>query len=101
MKVNPHDCKCIIDRLFTGQLQSDLTCTKCGRVSTTVDPYWDISLELNGQYHPVPQQSAKRSAAAAAALVPSTPSPSDSDTQSSSIGEAANHERTLDECLNK
>jgi len=30
MKQNPHDCKCIIDRLFTGQLQSDLTCTKCG-----------------------------------------------------------------------
>uniref|UniRef100_A0A915DVN6 ubiquitinyl hydrolase 1 n=1 Tax=Ditylenchus dipsaci TaxID=166011 RepID=A0A915DVN6_9BILA len=46
MKVNPHECKCIIDRLFTGQLQSDLTCTRCGRVSTTVDPYWDISLEL-------------------------------------------------------
>jgi len=46
MKVNPHECKCIIDRLFTGQLQSDLTCNKCGRVSTTVDPYWDISLEL-------------------------------------------------------
>lgn len=48
MKVNPHECKCIIDRLFTGQLQSDLTCSRCGRVSTTVDPYWDISLELNG-----------------------------------------------------
>uniref|UniRef100_A0A915MTB6 Ubiquitin carboxyl-terminal hydrolase n=1 Tax=Meloidogyne javanica TaxID=6303 RepID=A0A915MTB6_MELJA len=32
MKQNPHDCKCIIDRLFTGQLQSDLTCTKCGFV---------------------------------------------------------------------
>ncbi|KAI1727563.1 ubiquitin carboxyl-terminal hydrolase domain-containing protein [Ditylenchus destructor] len=46
MKVNPHECKCIIDRLFTGQMQSDLTCTRCGRVSTTVDPYWDISLEL-------------------------------------------------------
>lgn len=30
MKVNPHECKCIIDRLFTGQMQSDLTCTRCG-----------------------------------------------------------------------
>nr|CAD2198728.1 unnamed protein product [Meloidogyne enterolobii] len=50
MKQNPHDCKCIIDRLFTGQLQSDLTCTKCGRISTKLDPYWDISLELlNGK----------------------------------------------------
>lgn len=47
---NPHECKCIIDRLFTGQLQSDLTCTKCGRISTKLDPYWDISLELlNGK----------------------------------------------------
>jgi ubiquitin carboxyl-terminal hydrolase 22/27/51 len=30
MKVNPQECKCIIDRLFTGQLQSDLTCSRCG-----------------------------------------------------------------------
>lgn len=30
MKVNPNECRCIIDRLFTGQLQSDLTCGKCG-----------------------------------------------------------------------
>lgn len=50
MKQNPHECKCIIDRLFTGQMQSDLTCTKCGRISTKLDPYWDISLELlNGK----------------------------------------------------
>ncbi|CAD5210219.1 unnamed protein product [Bursaphelenchus okinawaensis] len=41
-----HECKCIIDKLFTGKLQSDLTCMKCGRVSTTVDPFWDISLDL-------------------------------------------------------
>ncbi|CAD5215041.1 unnamed protein product [Bursaphelenchus xylophilus] len=40
------ECKCIIDQLFTGRLQSDLTCMKCGRISTTVDPFWDISLDL-------------------------------------------------------
>uniref|UniRef100_A0A914DHB0 Ubiquitin carboxyl-terminal hydrolase n=2 Tax=Acrobeloides nanus TaxID=290746 RepID=A0A914DHB0_9BILA len=51
MKVNPNECRCIIDRLFTGQLQSDLTCGKCGNVSTTVDPYWDISLELLTAHH--------------------------------------------------
>ncbi|KAI6172006.1 Ubiquitin carboxyl-terminal hydrolase [Aphelenchoides besseyi] len=55
MKSNPSECKCIIDRLFTGRLQSDLTCMRCGRISTTVDPFWDISLELvstntNGHY---------------------------------------------------
>lgn len=47
IKMNPQtECKCIIDRLFTGRLQSDLTCRRCGRISTTVDPFWDISLEL-------------------------------------------------------
>ncbi|KAI6184228.1 Ubiquitin carboxyl-terminal hydrolase [Aphelenchoides bicaudatus] len=54
IKSNPNECRCIIDRLFTGRLQSDLTCMRCGRVSTTVDPFWDISLELvsnsGGQY---------------------------------------------------
>ncbi|MFH4976615.1 hypothetical protein AB6A40_003324 [Gnathostoma spinigerum] len=41
-----HECNCIIDWIFTGKLQSDLTCSNCGGVSTTVDPYWDISLDL-------------------------------------------------------
>ncbi|KAF8360632.1 hypothetical protein PRIPAC_87555, partial [Pristionchus pacificus] len=40
------DCKCIIDQLFTGQLQSDLFCLSCGNISTKVDPCWDISLNL-------------------------------------------------------
>lgn len=40
------DCNCIIDRIFTGGLQSDVTCQNCGGISTTVDPYWDISLDL-------------------------------------------------------
>lgn len=26
---NPHHCNCIIDQIFTGGLQSDVTCQKC------------------------------------------------------------------------
>uniref|UniRef100_A0A183C5X3 ubiquitinyl hydrolase 1 n=1 Tax=Globodera pallida TaxID=36090 RepID=A0A183C5X3_GLOPA len=70
MKQNPHECKCIIDRLFTGHLQSDLTCTRCQRVSTTVDPYWDISLELlNGCRRPAAVADGGGTAVAAAASV--------------------------------
>lgn len=39
-------CNCIIDQIFTGGLQSDVTCMKCNNVSTTIDPFWDISLDL-------------------------------------------------------
>ncbi|XP_060063391.1 ubiquitin carboxyl-terminal hydrolase 22-like [Ylistrum balloti] len=43
---NPHHCNCIIDQIFTGGLQSDVTCQQCNNVSTTIDPIWDISLDL-------------------------------------------------------
>ena len=39
-------CRCIIDRIFTGRLQSDVACSRCGHNSRTLDPYWDISLDL-------------------------------------------------------
>lgn len=26
---NPHHCNCIIDQIFTGGLQSDVTCKQC------------------------------------------------------------------------
>jgi len=39
-------CNCIIDQIFTGGLQSDVVCLACHGVSTTVDPFWDISLDL-------------------------------------------------------
>jgi len=39
-------CNCIIDQIFTGGLQSDVTCQSCNNVSTTIDPFWDISLDL-------------------------------------------------------
>ncbi|XP_027287819.1 ubiquitin carboxyl-terminal hydrolase 51 [Cricetulus griseus] len=47
---NPNSCNCIIDQIFTGGLQSDLTCQVCHGVSTTIDPCWDISLDLPGSY---------------------------------------------------
>lgn len=41
-----HDCECIIHRIFTGRLQSDVRCTACNYVSTTIDPFWDLSLGI-------------------------------------------------------
>ncbi|KAG9316072.1 hypothetical protein JVU11DRAFT_3740 [Chiua virens] len=42
-------CNCIIHQTFAGQLQSDVTCERCGNVNSTVDPMLDISLELRGK----------------------------------------------------
>ncbi|OJA12768.1 hypothetical protein AZE42_07914 [Rhizopogon vesiculosus] len=39
-------CNCIIHQTFAGQFQSDVTCEKCGNVTSTIDPMLDISLEL-------------------------------------------------------
>lgn len=47
---NPMHCTCIIDQIFTGRLQSDVVCQACNGVSTTIDPFWDISLDL-GEVH--------------------------------------------------
>ncbi|TSK87591.1 Ubiquitin carboxyl-terminal hydrolase 22 [Bagarius yarrelli] len=49
---NPNHCNCIIDQIFTGGLQSDVTCQVCHGVSTTIDPFWDISLDLPGSSTP-------------------------------------------------
>lgn len=43
------DCECIAHRVFSGLLQSDVTCTTCGSISTTYDPCVDISLDLDMQ----------------------------------------------------
>lgn len=48
---NPHHCNCIIDQIFTGGLQSDVICQACKTVSTTIDPFWDISLDLGSSSH--------------------------------------------------
>ena len=43
---NSSTCDCIVDTIFTGKLQSDVVCQTCKSVSTTIDPFWDISLDL-------------------------------------------------------
>lgn len=45
---NPNCCNGIIDQIFIGGLQSDVTCQAYHSVSTTIDPCWDISLDLPG-----------------------------------------------------
>jgi ubiquitin carboxyl-terminal hydrolase 22/27/51 len=60
--IPPSACTCIVDSIFTGKLQSDVVCQVCKGVSTTVDPFWDISLDLptgalqNGVVQPISLQ---------------------------------------------
>jgi ubiquitin carboxyl-terminal hydrolase 22/27/51 len=44
------DCRCIVHRVFSGLLRSDVTCTVCGFTSTTYDPCVDISLDLEPDF---------------------------------------------------
>lgn len=39
----------IVD-IFVGQLRSALTCTQCGYVSNTFDPFWDLSLPIKKSF---------------------------------------------------
>ncbi|XP_024534516.1 ubiquitin carboxyl-terminal hydrolase 22 isoform X1 [Selaginella moellendorffii] len=45
-KGNDAECRCIVHRVFSGLLRSDVTCTACGFTSTKNDPCVDISLDL-------------------------------------------------------
>lgn len=40
------NCNCIIHRIFTGKLRSDLNCSECEHTSTATDPFFDISIDL-------------------------------------------------------
>ena len=40
------DCDCIIHKTFYGKLQSTVTCDQCNNVSTALDPYMDLSLDI-------------------------------------------------------
>lgn len=42
-------CNCIIHSTFSGLLQSDVKCGRCGNVTSTPDPCLDISIELKGK----------------------------------------------------
>ncbi|OCH94803.1 cysteine proteinase [Obba rivulosa] len=39
-------CICVVHSTFSGLLQSDVKCERCGNVTTATDPMLDISLEL-------------------------------------------------------
>jgi hypothetical protein len=39
-------CQCIIHRVYSGRLRSDVTCDRCRYISSTTDPMFDISLDL-------------------------------------------------------
>ncbi|KAL9658740.1 hypothetical protein ABK040_005895 [Willaertia magna] len=39
--------KLFIEPIFKGELQSDIKCLNCGSISTTLEPFMDISLSLN------------------------------------------------------
>jgi ubiquitin carboxyl-terminal hydrolase 22/27/51 len=65
-------CDCVVHRTFSGTLRSDLTCKKCAHVSSSFDPFLDISLSINEHRGPMnmmraPSPGSKKKAAAAAA----------------------------------
>lgn len=41
-----YNCRCIVHQTFSGLFQSDVTCLKCGNVTTANDPFLDISLDI-------------------------------------------------------
>jgi ubiquitin carboxyl-terminal hydrolase 22/27/51 len=48
-------CNCFIDRIFGGKLQSDVICQTCDGISTTIDPFRDISLDLATHHRAPPK----------------------------------------------
>ncbi|EKM58343.1 uncharacterized protein PHACADRAFT_140190 [Phanerochaete carnosa HHB-10118-sp] len=42
-------CICIVHTTFDGLLQSDVRCERCGNVTSTTDPMFDISLEIEAK----------------------------------------------------
>lgn len=47
----------VVETVFEGRLKSEVRCLECGNVSSTVEPFWDLSLEFPERYHKI---SAKR-----------------------------------------
>merc|ERR1712176_209148 len=91
----------MIDRILTGRLQSDVRCLKCGNISTTIDPFSDISLELrkkmvsNGQNNVVNGNST-----GSTNTNPNTPGPSNSNSNTISPTDTTHQKKfTLEECL--
>ncbi|KAL9094809.1 MAG: hypothetical protein Q9165_002758 [Trypethelium subeluteriae] len=42
-------CPCIIHRAFAGQLSSTVTCSSCHNVTTAIDPFLDLSLDIRNR----------------------------------------------------
>lgn len=40
------DCDCVVHQTFGGLLRSTVTCTKCKNVTSTSDPFMDLSLDI-------------------------------------------------------
>eukprot|EP01119_Soliformovum_irregulare_P014130 TRINITY_DN3841_c0_g1_i2.p1 TRINITY_DN3841_c0_g1~~TRINITY_DN3841_c0_g1_i2.p1 ORF type:complete len:401 (+),score=109.75 TRINITY_DN3841_c0_g1_i2:605-1807(+) len=40
------NCSCMVHAIWNGTLRSDVTCTSCQHISTTYDPFFDVSLDL-------------------------------------------------------
>ncbi|KAF3993696.1 hypothetical protein FT663_01109 [Candidozyma haemuli var. vulneris] len=47
----PENCSCITHTVFSGELESSVSCGSCGFVRRTVDPLVDLSLEVNDLNH--------------------------------------------------
>ncbi|XP_039262581.2 ubiquitin carboxyl-terminal hydrolase 44-like [Styela clava] len=43
----------VVQKVFEGQLKSRVRCLECGHVSSTVEPFWDLSLEFPERYHKI------------------------------------------------
>jgi ubiquitin carboxyl-terminal hydrolase 22/27/51 len=43
---NAPGCTCVVHRVFSGLLESNVTCMGCGNVTSTFDPFFDISLDF-------------------------------------------------------
>ncbi|KAH7378719.1 ubiquitin carboxyl-terminal hydrolase 2 [Pyrenochaeta sp. MPI-SDFR-AT-0127] len=43
------DCKCVVHQTFCGKLSSTVTCDNCRNVTTALDPYMDLSLDVRNQ----------------------------------------------------
>lgn len=98
----PHDsCTCIIHNTFGGVLQSTVTCSKCKNVTTALDPFMDLSLDVKDKSLAKKKiqaaKDAKDAAAAAAAKTNGTPAPPPS-TPSAAVMSSA---MDIHECLDR
>ncbi|CAO2656075.1 Nn.00g048780.m01.CDS01 [Neocucurbitaria sp. VM-36] len=43
------DCRCVVHQTFCGKLSSTVTCDSCRNITTALDPYMDLSLDVRSQ----------------------------------------------------